>query len=429
LLDGSENEDAFWKALGGKIKPKSAAEGGEDAAAENVTYILLRVSDASGKLEVTEVGRSPLNKDLLKSEDVFILDADSEIFVWIGKGATAQERKEGMINATKYLSDHKKPTWTPITRVTENAETPLFKSKFKIWPEPLIVKGKASGNVAKVVQQKVDVKALHTQKKPQEEAVVDEGKGKVDIWRVEGFKLVPVDKSMYGQFFSGDSYIILYTYQVNGKDNWIIYMWQGTFTSIDERGACALLAKQMDDERGGAPVQVRLVQNKETNHFLTLFKGSMIVHSGGAASGFKNVKEKEVADEAGSQLYHIRGTNDLNTRAIEVLSKASSLNSNDVFVARNKTTCWVWYGKGSNADEKKFGDKVSATLGAKRKVEKIEEGKEPQQFWDALGGKSKYASEGYLYTDARLAALLMITYYFQRSTFVPMFQCYWPICY
>ena len=39
--------------------------------------------------------------------------------------------------------------------------------------------------------------------------------------------MAPVDPKMYGQFFGGDSYVILYTYVVNRKENYIIYFWQG----------------------------------------------------------------------------------------------------------------------------------------------------------------------------------------------------------
>lgn len=33
---------------------------------------------------------------------------------------------------------------------------------------------------------------------------------------------------------------------------------------------------------------MRVVQNKEPDHFLLIFKGKMVVHAGGRASGFKN---------------------------------------------------------------------------------------------------------------------------------------------
>lgn len=36
---------------------------------------------------------------------------------------------------------------------------------------------------------------------------------------------------MYGQFYRGNSYIILYTYLVNGKESSIIYYWLGPESS------------------------------------------------------------------------------------------------------------------------------------------------------------------------------------------------------
>jgi len=45
------------------------------------------------------------------------------------------------------------------------------------------------------------------------------------IWRIEGSNKVPVDSSIHGQFFGGDSYIILYTYRHGGRQGQIIYIW------------------------------------------------------------------------------------------------------------------------------------------------------------------------------------------------------------
>jgi len=38
--------------------------------------------------------------------------------------------------------------------------------------------------------------------------------------------MVLVPERSYGVFFGGDCYIVLYTYQQNGKDKYIIYFWQ-----------------------------------------------------------------------------------------------------------------------------------------------------------------------------------------------------------
>ena len=55
--------------------------------------------------------------------------------------------------------------------------------------------------------------------------------GPCQIWRIEDFEPQPVPAEMYGQFYGGDSYIVLYTYLVNGKENYIIYFWLGQESS------------------------------------------------------------------------------------------------------------------------------------------------------------------------------------------------------
>lgn len=41
----------------------------------------------------------------------------------------------------------------------------------------------------------------------------------------------------------------------------------------------------------------------------------------------------------------MHGTNEYNTKAFEVPVRASSLNSNDVFVLKTPSCCYLWYGK------------------------------------------------------------------------------------
>lgn len=47
----------------------------------------------------------------------------------------------------------------------------------------------------------------------------------------------------------------------------------------DEKAAAALHTVALDDKYGGAPVQVRVVQYKEPQHFLQIFKGKMVIHA------------------------------------------------------------------------------------------------------------------------------------------------------
>ena len=116
-------------------------------------------------------------------------------------------------------------------------------------------------------------------------------------------------------------------------------------SSIDEKATAAMKAVELDNKLNGMAVQVRVVQNKEPDHFLLIFKGKMVVHSGGRASSFKNRVDQDSYDVDGTRLFHVRGTNEFDTRAVQVEEKASSLNSNDCFVLETPAETYIWYGK------------------------------------------------------------------------------------
>ncbi|XP_065886890.1 gelsolin, cytoplasmic-like [Dysidea avara] len=356
---------------------------------------LYQVSDASGFLEINEVGNYPLKRDMLDTNDAFIVDTGSGgIFAWVGKRATRDEKKAAFKNAVDFITKKGYPNWTNVTQVLEGAETPLFKQNFVDWLNKDESKGYSMPKAGpkRLSQPKFDVGSMHRAGQREQQNLVDDGKGKVEIWRIEDFEMAPVDPGMYGQFFGGDSYVILYTYLKNGKENYIIYFWQGQESSQDEKAAAALHAVHLDDQYGGAPVQVRVVQNKEPDHFLLIFKGKMVVHSGGKASGFKNRNDTDSYDVDGTRLFHVRGTNEFNTRAVQVPEVAASLNSNDCFVLETPGDTYIWYGKGCTGDERELANFIVSAVSPGRDPVKLFEGKEAQEFWDSLGGKTAYAS-------------------------------------
>ena len=66
---------------------------------ETHEYKLWRVSREGDETFFTEV---PLNRDSLKSDDVFILDTWDDIFVWRGAEASAREKFDGTLIARQY---------------------------------------------------------------------------------------------------------------------------------------------------------------------------------------------------------------------------------------------------------------------------------------------------------------------------------------
>lgn len=107
-----------------------------------------------------------------------------------------------------------------------------------------------------------------------------------------------------------------------------------------------------------------MTQGKEPSHFFILFKGRMVVHMGGKASGFKN--SKDVSDESAGKtkaLYHVRGTSDKNTHACQTVLEAASLNSGDCFILIVPSLrVFLWEGKFSSPQERKFAHGVMASL-------------------------------------------------------------------
>lgn len=389
--DGESDASAFWSELGGKpASIKTAEEGGSDNEVKTQPPQLYKVSDASGSMTVEQVGEGKLERDQLDTNDCFILFNGEEVVVWVGKGANRDERKQAMNYGISFLSDKGLPDTTPVTKIFEGAEPARFKRAFHQWQKPQVLTfGSAAEAKEKRERAEIDVSAMAQRKAAKEEKMASL-EGKVDIWRIEDFEKKEIPREQYGQFFRGDSYICLFTYEKNNKPYYIIYFWQGRDSSSDEKGASALLAKDLDDSMGGEPVQVRVVDGKEPNHFLGLFQGKMVVHEGGRASAYKNRQDTDSYDVDGISLFHVRGTNAMNTRAVQVAETASSLNSGDCFVLLTPDTMYVWQGIGANDSERSTAQNIADILKGNRNTELVEEGSEPEGFWAGLGGQGDY---------------------------------------
>jgi hypothetical protein len=368
-LDGHSGWSAsdapeFWDALGGFVNPDGLHETEDvDAPVAKTAAKLFRISDDSGSVnfEAIDLPDGKLHKEMLHSGDVFLVHGrNGKVYLWVGRGASLDEKREAMKHAVQYISSNNLPKSTAVERLSEGVETSSFKSEFNKWETPIPPKASIAGKLAEVTP---DVAAL-LNRKAVEETPVDDGSGDLKVWVIHDLKMVPVDKEKHGQFYGGDSYVMLYTYIANRKEEYIIYFWLGNNSSTDEKGAAALFAKELDDKFGGRPTQVRVVQGKEPAHLRQLFKGAMIVHSGGHASGWNNVADSDTYDTDGVALFHVRGTHISNTCAVQVAEVASSLNSEDVFVLVTPSHVYVWCGNGCNSDEQSVGLTIAQTLSA-----------------------------------------------------------------
>ncbi|KAK3511901.1 hypothetical protein QTP70_027677, partial [Hemibagrus guttatus] len=391
--EGSE-PNKLTKVLGDK--PELADGDDNDDIAADVSNRkmakLYMVSDASGKMQVTLVSEeNPFSHSHLLTDECFILDHGKSkmIFVWKGRNANPSERKEAMKTAEGFIKQMGYPANTQIQVLPEGGETPIFKQFFKDWKEKDQSEGLGqvyvTERIARIQQVEFDASKLHeSQQMAAHYNMVDDGSGETQIWRVEtGNKeqsKVHIDPETYGQFYGGDCYIILYTY----KRGQIIYTWQGSSSTIDELTASAFLTVELDKSLGGNAVQVRVTQGKEPAHLLSLFKTKpLVVYKNGTS------RKEGQKPPPPTRLFQVRKNLGTITRISEVDATAGSLNSNDAYLLRvPEGNGYLWVGKGASEEEEHGAEYMSELLQCK--TQRITEGKEPEAFWKALGGQTKY---------------------------------------
>ncbi|GBP56098.1 Gelsolin [Eumeta japonica] len=163
---------------------------------------------------------------------------------------------------------------------------------------------------------------------------------------LQNFTPVPVPKSQYGKFHSGDSYIVLKT-TLNSKMSWDIHFWLGAQTTQDEAGTAAMMSVNLDDALGGAAVQHREVQGHESGQFLSYFQPAIRYLEGGHESGFSHVTTNAGAEK---KLYQIKGRRNLRVSQVEPM--VASMNRGDCFVLSSGSSVYVYVGEQARSVER-----------------------------------------------------------------------------
>ena len=168
----------------------------------------------------------------------------------------------------------------------------------------------------------------------------------LEIWRVEEFELVQVDSKFHGQFFTGDSYVILYTYEKEDPETGTtekaqnLHFWIGSESSQDEYGAAAIIVTQMDTVAGDLPVQYRETEGHESAVFRDYFR-KIEYKKGGVASGFNHC---EINEDDNLRLLRIKGKG-AKVACKEVEFSYDSFTTDDVYIIEIGSDIYRWKGK------------------------------------------------------------------------------------
>lgn len=214
--------------------------------------------------------------------------------------------------------------------------------------------------------------------------------------------------SSYGQFHSGDTYVVRWQYTVSqtgrhlsgqrsrhvaaGRERCAYFFWHGRDSTVTEQGASALLTVELDEERGP---HVRVLQGREPPCFLNLFKGKMVVYNG---------KRQEEATHSGDwRMFVVRGECPLEAALVETPVGVQNLRSRGSFLVLSRSTgrCYLWHGAkcsphfvevaqaAAKAIVEETPKEMSLSEDVELKLTEVKEGAEERGFWDAFGGDKK----------------------------------------
>lgn len=114
----------FYKS----IPDGKSTEKGEDGPPVNEIAIY-RISDVSGITDFEMVLNGSLDRNQLDSKDVFVINTGVDVYCWVGKGASIDERRNAMGYTHKYLMKQEN-AFAPITIVSEGQKCDEFEA---IW--------------------------------------------------------------------------------------------------------------------------------------------------------------------------------------------------------------------------------------------------------------------------------------------------------
>ncbi|KAL0346231.1 UNVERIFIED_CONTAM: Villin-2 [Sesamum radiatum] len=396
-LQAESDSGEFWVLFGGfapigKKEMRLSMICPHDASARNKSIIDGEVKNVDGEL----------SKSVLENNKCYLLDCGAEVFVWVGRVTQVDERKAANQVAEDFLASQNRPKSTHITRLIQGYETRSFKSNFDSWPlasAPSVVE-EGRGKVAALLkQQGVGIKGASKSAPVNEEIPpLLEGGGKIEVWYINDNAKTLVPNEDIGKFYSGDCYIVLYTYHSHErKEDYYLCCWIGKDSIEVLYIVTGHIVKTTRALLGDRQIKHALNSWKEPPQFVAIFQ-PMVVLKGGMSSGYKNyIADKGLNDETytadGVALISISGTSPHKNKAVQVEAVATSLNSNECFLLQSGSSMFSWQGNQSSFEQQKLAAKVAEFLKPGSPVKHTKEGTESSSFWFALGGKQNYTSK------------------------------------
>lgn len=184
------------------------------------------------------------------------------------------------------------------------------------------------------------------------------------IWRIEQFKVVAWPEEDYGQFYNGDSFIVLNTWKDKDTEelNYDVHFWIGKNSTQDEYGTAAYKTVELDTKLDDKPVQHREVQGHESPLFKSYFKSGITTLEGGVATGFRSVPVEEYK----ARLFKFAKDKGGRVTVREIPRCKDLVVSGDVFILDTGMKLYQWNGSESSPMERSKAMQYLGEIKSKR---------------------------------------------------------------
>ncbi|KTF74790.1 hypothetical protein cypCar_00027995, partial [Cyprinus carpio] len=215
----------------------------------------------------------------------------------------------------------------------------------------------------------------------------------VKTWLISEGEECEVAPESLGQFSEGSTYAVRWTYSLTalgdqiaiGQEQSAVFIWKGRHSSISGRDLSPALTNQCSS-------QVLVTEGEEPPCFLQLFQGGMVIY-----------RQQQSRDTGGWHLFCVRGDVPVESSLLEVQCSCSSLRSRGSLILLNshQGAIYLWHGCKAHCKARQVAKQtvqrltqmcppeLSLRTGSFMNVQEVEEGKEPADFWNAIGPEDR----------------------------------------